>query len=116
MKRIVEGKVRRGAAQLFATPAERDAIRSDFAHALAETRARLDRRGRAQLVGTNGHRLLAERGVKACGATLDTRVSKHARIEFENSTHVWCLRVGGNLSVLWLSRVSTMERVLESLR
>ena len=67
----LEAHVKRGAARLrYATPAGRDDVKLDFAHAMALTRCRLDGRRRAALLGGAGRRALAERALKPTGGTL----------------------------------------------
>ena len=67
----LEARVRRGAGSVKTmTPAARDDLRLDFAHAMAIMRCRLDGKRRAALLGPAGRRALAERAVKPTGGTL----------------------------------------------
>ena len=67
----LEAHVKRGASRLrYATPAIRDDIKLDFAHAMALTRCRLDGKRRSALLGGEGKRALAERALKPTGGTL----------------------------------------------
>ena len=76
----LEAHVRRGASRLrYATPAIRDDIKLDFAHAMALTRCRLDGKRRSALLGGEGRTSPGRTGPEADGRHINSRTGRSPR-------------------------------------